>query len=57
MATRRYESYLLRLWESDEDGQLIWRAVCTQRLSANSVFRGRGRLLALDYVVVLTTGE
>ena len=26
MATRRYESYLLRLWESDEDGQLIWRA-------------------------------
>ena len=26
MAARRYESYLLRLWESDEAGQLIWRA-------------------------------
>ena len=26
MAARRYESYLLRLWESDEDSQLIWRA-------------------------------
>jgi hypothetical protein len=26
MASRRYESFLLRLWESDEDGQLIWRA-------------------------------
>jgi len=31
MATQRYESYLLRLWESDEDGQLIWRAACTQK--------------------------
>jgi hypothetical protein len=26
MAARRYESYLLRLWESDQAGQLIWRA-------------------------------
>ncbi len=26
MKVRRYESYLLRLWESDEAGQLIWRA-------------------------------
>jgi hypothetical protein len=26
MTARRYESYLLRLWESDEAGQLIWRA-------------------------------
>jgi hypothetical protein len=26
MAARRYESYLLRLWESDEVSQLIWRA-------------------------------
>jgi len=26
MAARRYESYLLRLWESDEASQLIWRA-------------------------------
>jgi len=26
MAARRYESYLLRLWESDEAGQLVWRA-------------------------------
>lgn len=26
MSERRYESYLLRLWESDEAGQLIWRA-------------------------------
>jgi len=26
MKARRYESYLLRLWESDEAGQLIWRA-------------------------------
>ena len=26
MASQRYESYLLRLWESDEAGQLIWRA-------------------------------
>ena len=26
MAARRYESFLLRLWESDEAGQLIWRA-------------------------------
>jgi hypothetical protein len=26
MAARRYESYLLRLWESDQAGELIWRA-------------------------------
>ncbi len=26
MAARRYESYLLRLWESDKAGELIWRA-------------------------------
>ena len=26
MAARRYESYLLRLWESDRTGELIWRA-------------------------------
>jgi hypothetical protein len=26
MPARRYESYLLRLWESDEAGQLVWRA-------------------------------
>ena len=26
MTARRYESYLLRLWESDEAGQLVWRA-------------------------------
>ena len=26
MAARRYESYLLRLWESDQAGGLIWRA-------------------------------
>ncbi len=26
MASRRYESYLLRLWESDGAGELIWRA-------------------------------
>lgn len=26
MAARHYESYLLRLWESDKAGELIWRA-------------------------------
>jgi len=26
MAARRYEAYLLHLWESDKAGQLIWRA-------------------------------
>ena len=26
MAARQYESYLLRLWESDQAGELIWRA-------------------------------
>ena len=26
MAARRYESYLLRVWESDQAGELIWRA-------------------------------
>ena len=26
MTARRYESYLLRLWESDQVGELIWRA-------------------------------
>ena len=26
MAARRYEAYLLRVWESDQAGQLIWRA-------------------------------
>jgi hypothetical protein len=26
MAARRYEAYLLRLWESDQAGELIWRA-------------------------------
>jgi len=26
MAARRYESYLLRLWESDQAGELVWRA-------------------------------
>ena len=26
MAVRRYESYLLHLWESDKAGQLLWRA-------------------------------
>ena len=26
MAARRYESYLLRLWESDQSGELVWRA-------------------------------
>jgi hypothetical protein len=26
MAARRYESFLLRLWESDQAGELIWRA-------------------------------
>ena len=26
MAARRYESYLLRLWESDQAGELIWCA-------------------------------
>jgi hypothetical protein len=27
MTARRYESYLLRLWESDEASQLVWRAL------------------------------
>ena len=27
MAARRYEAYLLRLWESDKAGELIWRAL------------------------------
>ena len=26
MAARHYESFLLRLWESDEASQLVWRA-------------------------------
>ncbi len=26
MAMRRYESFLLRVWESDQAGELIWRA-------------------------------
>jgi len=26
MAARRYEAYLLRLWESDQAGELVWRA-------------------------------
>jgi len=26
MAARRYESFLLRVWESDQAGELIWRA-------------------------------
>jgi len=26
MPARRYESYLLRLWESDQASELIWRA-------------------------------
>ena len=40
MATQRYESYLLRLWESDEDGQLIWRAACTQKNTADFMLGG-----------------
>jgi hypothetical protein len=26
MPARRYEAYLLHLWESDQAGELIWRA-------------------------------
>jgi hypothetical protein len=46
-ARRGYQSYLLRLWQVDVDGELVWRASLESPHTGEQVsFPDAGRLLA-----------